>query len=150
MPLFECTECSVVENTALCDYWVQQKEHYEETGSLEGFAGICSECRSGKWHGEFGKRTVDEANLIEDEHGYLVHDQTEDAVAKMFTELIAECIPSEQARILAGCRDGYFAPEPQHRKAAEIADAPPTPTKDPDADKRRKERLRQRKLAGFF
>jgi hypothetical protein len=47
MPLFKCTKCGTVENTALsaCS-WVY---------SCEGKPVLCSECCSGKWHGMFKK-----------------------------------------------------------------------------------------------
>ena len=43
MPLFLCTKCGCLENTALGDYWCKEKP-------------LCSECGFGKWHGEFKKR----------------------------------------------------------------------------------------------
>lgn len=45
MPIFACTSCNTVENTALVDFWY--RVHVEEKSAL------CSECLTGKWHGQF-------------------------------------------------------------------------------------------------
>lgn len=47
MPLFECTKCHVVDNTALTNFW--------ETRLPNGGPALCSECDPdiGKWHGAF-------------------------------------------------------------------------------------------------
>lgn len=47
MPLFECTKCGAVENTALCNFWLTRP-------------AICSECdpEIGQWHGRFPKKSV--------------------------------------------------------------------------------------------
>lgn len=42
MPLFQCQGCGARENTALGDYWCAETK-------------LCSECSTGKWHGEFDK-----------------------------------------------------------------------------------------------
>lgn len=56
MPLFECSQCHTVENTACCNYWV--RVHLEKEPPL------CSECDPdiGKWHGLFPRATVTEYN----------------------------------------------------------------------------------------
>ena len=46
MPLFACSKCHTVENTALGEYWKNQSE---------GKPVLCSECVTGTWHGEFPK-----------------------------------------------------------------------------------------------
>lgn len=46
MPLFNCSRCGVVENTALGDYWNARRK---------GKPVLCSECADGVWHGMFGK-----------------------------------------------------------------------------------------------
>ena len=54
MPLFECTECHALENTALCNYW---------TRAFDGLPPVCSACdpELKRWHGLFDKReTTDE------------------------------------------------------------------------------------------
>ena len=63
MPVFECTNCHAVENTALSEYWRQV--HMEKKPPL------CSECNPaiGVWHGKFEKKTPQEAGLVPDEWG---------------------------------------------------------------------------------
>lgn len=53
MPLFECSKCHAVDNTALTNFWWSQ--HISDPP-------LCSECdpETGKWHGHFPKLTVDE------------------------------------------------------------------------------------------
>lgn len=46
MPLFICTKCNAIENTALGQYW--------PTVGKDSPA-LCSECLTGKWHGRFPK-----------------------------------------------------------------------------------------------
>ena len=116
MPLFACAKCDVVENTALCDYWVQQKDYYEANGTMDGFEGVCSECKTGQWHGEFEKRTADQTAYIENDQGFLVEDPRDAEYKAMFKELIESCSPGEQKRILEGIRDGYFQPSKEPRK----------------------------------
>lgn len=44
MPLFNCSRCGVVENTALGAYWYER---------AKGKPALCSECATGKWHDRF-------------------------------------------------------------------------------------------------
>lgn len=62
MPLFQCTKCGCVENTATSNYWFN-KSH--------GKPLQCSECDPaiGKWHGVFEKRSA--AGMLIDDHGHL-------------------------------------------------------------------------------
>ncbi len=136
MPLFACTKCDTVDNTAVSDYWIQQKEHFELSGTREGFRALCSACRLGKWHGEFTRRTVQQAKMIEDAQGFLVDDPRDADATKMFAELIAVCCPSEQLRIISGCRDGYFG-EPGSFQGPLDLKAPPA--RDPDAIEKKRE-----------
>jgi len=46
MPLFRCTKCGCVENTALGHYWMTPDKPE------------CSECHTGKWHNRFPKRSA--------------------------------------------------------------------------------------------
>lgn len=54
MPLYECSECGTIENTATGDYWIQ---HLDAGGGAE-FKPKCSECLTGIWHGVFEKRNA--------------------------------------------------------------------------------------------
>ena len=53
MPLFECSKCRAVDNTALANFW---------TAFFEGAPLLCSECdpEINRWHGRFPKVTVEE------------------------------------------------------------------------------------------
>lgn len=46
MPLFNCSRCGVVENTALGAYWYNRAKKKPV---------LCSECDTGRWHGKFAK-----------------------------------------------------------------------------------------------
>lgn len=54
MPLYECSKCHAVENTALTNFWFH---HFHDGPQL------CSECdpEYGEWHGKFPKQTVEQA-----------------------------------------------------------------------------------------
>jgi hypothetical protein len=60
MPLFECEDCGMVDNTALTNFW---GDHI-----CDGKPALCSQCdpRIGKWHGQFKRMTRAE----HDEGGY--------------------------------------------------------------------------------
>jgi len=62
MPLFECSKCGCVENTALGEYWSSRYDRVAPT---------CSECANGEWHGRFEKQTTEQAGYIHGETGYL-------------------------------------------------------------------------------
>lgn len=62
MPLFECTKCHCVENTALSGYWEDELSAHETGGKFEP---VCSECGSGKWHGKFPKRPLAETAYVQ-------------------------------------------------------------------------------------
>ena len=60
MPLFACSQCGVIDNTALpSDYWYRV--------NVEKKAPLCTECLDGAWHGEFPRQTPDEAGLVPDD-----------------------------------------------------------------------------------
>jgi hypothetical protein len=65
MPLYECSACPCVENTALANYWWGHV-HNEKPA-------LCSECDPGigKWHGEFPKEAVYVRGLVTNERGFL-------------------------------------------------------------------------------
>lgn len=64
MPLFECSGCHAVENTA-----TTSKSWWERSNGRPMF---CSECADGKWHGLFPKRLVSETNYVTDAQGFLM------------------------------------------------------------------------------
>ena len=60
MPLFKCSKCGCIENTALGKYWGTDKP-------------ICSECSTGKWHGEFKKQDAVDTGCYYDKNGFLYY-----------------------------------------------------------------------------
>jgi hypothetical protein len=68
MPLYACSKCGTVDNTALGDYWAQQLD--AKRRGVE-FKPLCTECLTGVWHREFPKRTAEEAGYATDERGFL-------------------------------------------------------------------------------
>lgn len=48
MPLFQCTQCGAIENTALGEWW----------GRTQRDRARCSECATGTWHMRFEKRNA--------------------------------------------------------------------------------------------
>lgn len=61
MPLFRCSKCGCVENTALSEFWVQR--------DFEKADPVCSECRTGTWHGKFPKKAATGYKI--DQQGFL-------------------------------------------------------------------------------
>ena len=47
MPLFVCSECHIVDNTALSKYWWWR--HYNDLPPL------CTQCAGGEWHNHFDR-----------------------------------------------------------------------------------------------
>lgn len=63
MPLFECTECHVVENTATTtESWYHK---------ARGLPMRCSQCADGKWHGLFPRQLVSESRYVTSAEGFL-------------------------------------------------------------------------------
>ena len=75
MPIFECSKCDCIENTALSNYWMRKKFGVEFEGV--GNEPLCSECdpQIGKWHGEFDKESAVGFFLGND--GFLYHREDE-------------------------------------------------------------------------
>ena len=69
MPLFRCSKCGCIENTACCDYW--SRVHLDEKEPL------CSECETGEWHGLFNKRSAD--GMLIDQNNHLWSQEQIDA-----------------------------------------------------------------------
>ncbi|HEY6259001.1 MAG TPA: hypothetical protein VIY51_24755 [Xanthobacteraceae bacterium] len=63
MPLFACSKCNCVEDTALCHYWGAR---------LRQTAAVCSACDPaiGEWHGEFPREPAE--GFVNDRHGFLL------------------------------------------------------------------------------
>lgn len=68
MSLFQCDECGCMENTALPEnYWDRHSEKKKE---------LCSECESGKWHGEFKRVYLPKSKFKTNREGNLEHIDT--------------------------------------------------------------------------
>ena len=65
MSLFQCEECGCRENTAVGCYWGRERK-------------LCSECVTGKWHGEFPKVLLPKGQFITNDRGNLAHKETGD------------------------------------------------------------------------
>lgn len=65
MPIFRCSRCGCVENTATSSYWSQVGDH------------ICSECETGKWHNLFHK--VSAVGYLIGSDGFLYSKQSYEA-----------------------------------------------------------------------
>lgn len=50
MPLFMCSKCGCIENTALGYYWNEMMDAHQENRAAKP---LCSLCRTGKWHDQF-------------------------------------------------------------------------------------------------
>jgi hypothetical protein len=63
MPLFPCSKCNCIEDTALSHYW---------SARLRQKAALCSACDPtiGKWHGEFAKESAQ--GWVTDRSGFLL------------------------------------------------------------------------------
>lgn len=66
MPLYMCSRCKCVDNTATGDYWGQQ---FDARQSGAAFVPLCAECRTGQWHGAFAKRPAE--GMLAEEGGFL-------------------------------------------------------------------------------
>ena len=60
MPLFACSKCDAVENTALGAYWLNE---------ARGNPVLCSECDTGTWHGHFPKESAREGGWAPEKPG---------------------------------------------------------------------------------
>ena len=61
MPIFICSKCGVMENTALSQYWTRGWLH----GNLQP-PPLCSQCDPDlkKWHGEFARKKMPEDHVV--------------------------------------------------------------------------------------
>jgi len=64
MPIFECTKCHCVDNTACADYWDRVISKKKKP--------LCTECETGKWHNIFPKKSA-KGYLIGSD-GFLYHE----------------------------------------------------------------------------
>ena len=62
MPLFACGKCGCIENTACSGFW-------SDKSFRDIKRPLCSECKTGQWHGRFEKKTA--KGLVEDDGGFI-------------------------------------------------------------------------------
>lgn len=67
MPLFQCSECGCIENTALSYYWLR-----------DGRPALCSVCDPyiGRWHGRFPRSYLPHGEFVTNRKGNLEHKKT--------------------------------------------------------------------------
>jgi hypothetical protein len=70
MPLFCCSKCGCVEDTALCRYW---------SARLRRMPPLCSACDPAiaRWHGEFPQQSAEAEAWVTDQHGMLLWNRGE-------------------------------------------------------------------------
>ncbi len=63
MPIFICSKCEVIDNTALSGYWTRGFDLPEGT---EKPAPLCSQCdpEIGKWHGAFPRLKIRKDHVV--------------------------------------------------------------------------------------
>ena len=66
MPLFCCSQCGCVENTAMSNYWQ----------AVDKSKALCSECDPAikQWHNQFPKRSAN--GMLVDQNGHLWSQET--------------------------------------------------------------------------
>lgn len=66
MPIFACSKCGAVENTALSRYWMRVLKDPKPPP-------LCSECdpEIGKWHGAFPKESAKDHGYVQGPDGFL-------------------------------------------------------------------------------
>lgn len=64
MPIFKCSKCGMMENTAPSHYWTRES----------GSPALCTECdpEIGRWHGFFERRPPG-PELVEGPDGFIYH-----------------------------------------------------------------------------
>lgn len=64
MPIFKCSKCGMLDNTAISGYWARQ---------MDSLPALCAECNPeiGKWHGEFERVTPESQGYVEGPDGFL-------------------------------------------------------------------------------
>ncbi|TWA89591.1 hypothetical protein [Bradyrhizobium stylosanthis] len=78
MPLYMCSKCGSVENTACGGYWRQQRD----ANYAEDFKPLCSACypEIGKWHGDFPQRLAE--GFVQSKDGFIYRQSEADGYFK--------------------------------------------------------------------
>lgn len=72
MPIFKCSKCGMVENTATCHYWSRD---FDQPAGTPPSPPLCSLCDPGiaAWHGRFERMTPESQGYVEGPDGFLYH-----------------------------------------------------------------------------
>ncbi|HLH92043.1 MAG TPA: hypothetical protein VKX28_26725 [Xanthobacteraceae bacterium] len=74
MPLFMCTKCGCVDNTALAEYWNQERDWLAATANAVArprFEPQCSQCLTSRWHGQFPRKLAE--GYVSDQRGRYIY-----------------------------------------------------------------------------
>ena len=88
MPLYRCSQCGCVENTATGRFWGQTWAIRK--GDSDGCK--CSECLTGTWHGRFPKTSAD--GMVEDEGGFIwMEDEIKNGISPLHNRVARKIEP---------------------------------------------------------
>ena len=64
MPLFVCSKCKTIENTALCRYWFRENKEKP----------LCSDCdpKMRSWHNRFSKEKFDPKKWVKNRGDFII------------------------------------------------------------------------------
>jgi len=84
MPIFKCSKCGVIDNTATSGYWHRYMSL--EKGQTPP-PPLCSQCdpEIGQWHGRFERNTPGELKVVEGPDGFY-YDPEDKYLAKLRAE----------------------------------------------------------------
>lgn len=76
MPIFRCSKCGMVDNTAISGYWCwvnHWPEGATDASQMEKRPPLCSQCNPeiGQWHGRFPRFTPESEGYVEAPDGFL-------------------------------------------------------------------------------
>ena len=76
MPLFVCSKCKAIENTALCRYWFRENKKKP----------LCSDCdpKMKGWHGRFSKNKFDPKKWVKEPNSDFI--MTKEEYDKIFNK----------------------------------------------------------------
>lgn len=91
MPLYMCSECGSVDNTALGGYWRQEMEAGFDRNK---FKPLCSACypQIGKWHDEFPRRSAE--GFVQDKAGKLYKPEEAEGYFKHMGPFVPVVLPA--------------------------------------------------------
>lgn len=92
MPLFTCSKCETIENTALADYWIQVYAKKQKP--------ICHKCKTGKWHNKFQQKKATIEEILKGDIIYFEHFKDAHIVKEKMIDFITNddtsCLPRDK------------------------------------------------------